>query len=81
MNYVKNDRQKKRDIIFWAGLFLGCWFLIWKSKYGTGAYDEPFYLTIPHRIVNGDGMFSEEWNFGQFSSFLMLPFMKIYLWI
>lgn len=81
MNYVKNDRQKKRDIIFWTGLFFGFLFLVWKSKYGTGAYDEPFYLTMPHRIVNGEGMFSEEWNFGQFSAFLLLPVMKIYLLI
>lgn len=79
MNKIKSDKQKKRDIIFLMGLFLGFLLLLWKSKYGMGAYDEPFYLTIPHRIVNGDGMFSGEWNFGQFSSFLLLPVMKIYL--
>lgn len=81
MNIVKRDKQKKKDIAFLLGLLAGFFFLLWKSKYGTGAYDEPFYLTIPHRIVNGDGMFSEEWNFGQFSSFLMLPLMKVYLLI
>lgn len=74
-----NKRQLNRDCLFAAGLVLGFFFLLWKSKYGTGAYDEPFYLTIPHRILKGDGMFSEEWNFGQFSAFLMLPVMKFYL--
>lgn len=81
MNKVKDSRQQKKDIVFFAGLILGFLFLLWKSKYGTGAYDEPFYLTIPHRIVNGDGMLIDEWNFGQFSSFLLLPVMKLYLMI
>lgn len=79
MNQIKKDTQKKKDIVFLVGLFFGFLFLLWKSKYGMGAYDEPFYLTMPHRIINGDGMFSEEWNFGQFSAFLMLPVMKIYM--
>lgn len=74
-----NKRQLNRDCLFAAGLVFGFFLLLWKSKYGTGAYDEPFYLTIPHRILKGDGMFSEEWNFGQFSAFLMLPVMKLYL--
>lgn len=81
MKQLKKELQFKKDILFLAGLFLGILFLVWKSKYGTGAYDEPFYLTIPHRIVNGDGMFAEEWNFGQFSSFLLLPVMKCYLFL
>lgn len=79
MNKMKITKQTKKDILFFTGAFFCLLFLVWKSKFGTGAYDEPFYLTIPHRIVNGDGMFSEEWNFGQFSSFLMLPAMKLYL--
>lgn len=79
MNRTKMDSGRKKDLLFLAGLILGGFFLFWKSKYGTGAYDEPFYLTIPHRIVNGDGFLSEEWNFGQFSSFLLLPLMKLYL--
>ncbi len=79
MNRTKMDSGRKKDLLFLAGLILGGFFLFWKSKYGTGAYDEPFYLTIPHRIVNGDGFLSEEWNFGQFSSFLLLPLMKVYL--
>lgn len=77
----KNTRQLKKDLLFLTGLLFGFFFLLWKSKYGTGAYDEPFYLTMPHRILKGDGMFSQEWNFGQFSAFLMLPVMKIYLLI
>jgi len=77
---IKNNKQQiKRDCLFAVGVILGLFFLLWKSKYGTGAYDEPFYLTIPHRLLKGDGMFSEEWNFGQFSAFLMLPAMKLYL--
>lgn len=74
-----DQKQLRRDCLFLAGLAVSFFFLLWKSKYGTGAYDEPFYLTIPHRILKGDGMFTKEWNFGQFSSFLILPVMKLYL--
>ncbi len=79
MSDTADRKQLRRDCLFLAGIIAAFFFLLWKSKYGTGAYDEPFYLTIPHRISMGDGMFSEEWNFGQFSAFLMLPVMKLYL--
>lgn len=79
MNLLKNSSQNKRDIIFITSIIAGFFFLLWKSKYGMGGNDEAFYLTIPHRIVKGDGMFLQEWNLGQFSSFLMLPAMKVYL--
>lgn len=79
MSHIKDIKQFKKDMVFLTGLVLIFFFLLWKSRYGTGAYDEPFYLTMPHRILKGDGMFSEEWNFGQFSAFLMLPVMKLYL--
>lgn len=81
MSHIKDVRQFKKDMLFLAGMILIFFFLVWKSKYGTGAYDEPFYLTMPHRILKGDGMFTEEWNFGQFSAFLLLPVMKLYLLI
>lgn len=40
--------------------------------------DEAFYLTIPHRLVLGDGLITDEWHVSQFSALLLyLPF-KVY---
>ncbi|MBQ6018600.1 MAG: hypothetical protein IJL26_00335 [Clostridia bacterium] len=37
--------------------------------------DEPFYYTIPQRLLQGDRLFADEWHLSQLSSlFLLLPF-------
>lgn len=77
-----NDQKKSQrltDMIFLIGLLAAIAFMLWKSPYGYGAYDEPFYLSIPHRLVKGDGLLTKEWNFGQLSAFLLWPLMKLYL--
>lgn len=51
---------------------------IWRIKYGFGGYDEPFYLTVPHRLFMGDSLLSEEWHVTQLSSVLLFPFVALY---
>ena len=53
-------------------------FLLWKCRYGYGALDEPFYLTLPQRLSAGDALLSEEWNLSQLSGFLLLPFYGLH---
>lgn len=53
-------------------------FLIWKCRYGYGAMDEPFYLTLAQRLCAGDALLSEEWNLSQMSGFLLLPFYRLH---
>ncbi len=52
--------------------------LIWKIPYGWGAYDEPFYLTLPYRYLLGDGLISDEWNLTQLSGSLLIVPLWIY---
>lgn len=51
--------------VIWLGLY---------CKFGTAvAIDEAFYLTIPERILAGDGLMTDEWQVSQLSSVLLLP--------
>ena len=47
-------------------------------RYGFGSNDEPFYQTIPHRLLMGDALFKDEWHLSLMSSFLLLPFTAVY---
>lgn len=50
------------DICFFISLAAAAIFLIWKCRYGYGAGDEPFYLTLAQRLADGDALLSQEWN-------------------
>lgn len=66
------------DICFLAGFAAALLFLLWKCRFGYGAGDEPFYLTLAQRLADGDALLSEEWNLSQLSGLLLLPFYRIY---
>lgn len=74
----RNDKQKWQDILFVALMAGGIIFAFWKCFYGFGGNDEPFYLTIPHRLSLGDSFISDEWHLSQLSGFLTLPFTWLY---
>jgi len=68
-----------QNIIFVAVMAAAAVFLFWKCRYGFANKDESLYLAIPYRFWQGDSMFVHEWNLSQFSSFLMLPLVHIYM--
>ena len=53
-------------------------FLVWKCRYGFGKQDESFYLTVPYRLLQGDGLFVREWHLSQMASVLLLPFVFLF---
>ncbi len=65
-------------IVLIAGALI---FALWKCRYGFGGNDESFYLTVPHRLTLGDALIKDEWHLSQLSSFLLLPFVKLYTMI
>lgn len=73
-----SDRLFWQDIIFAVMLIAGILFSIWKAQFGFGGNDESFYLTIPRRLLMGDGLFVDEWNLSQMSSILQLPFVWLF---
>lgn len=74
----RDDRRKWQDFLFIALMTFALLFSFWKCRYGFGGNDEPFYLTIPHRLTLGDALFSDEWHLSQLSGFLLLPFVALY---
>ncbi len=74
----KIGKETVKDISFIILMLLAVLFSLWKCKYGFGGNDEPFYMTIPHRLTLGDALFKDEWNLSQLSSFLIYPFTWLY---
>ncbi len=74
----RNDKQKWQDILFIALITCSLIFAFWKCFYGFGGNDEPFYLTIPHRLTLGDAFISDEWHLSQLSAFVTLPFTWLF---
>lgn len=75
---LKSIKEKNQKILFVTGLMAILIFLIWKSQYGLGGKDIPFYITIPYRVINGDVLFWDEWNMAQLSSILFIPITKVF---
>lgn len=75
------ELQKRNWIIFFVGLIGIVLFSIWKAKFGFGGKDVSFYLTTPYRIALGDKWFLDDWNLTQLSSFIIYPFVKLYITI
>lgn len=75
---ARDDRQKWQHLLFAVLIAGGLLFTFWKINYGFGGNDEAFYLTIPHRLINGDALFTDEWHLSQLSSFLLIPFVWIF---
>lgn len=64
---------RRADILFGCGGLLVLAFFIWKLPLEIQGLDEPFYITIPKRLLAGDVFVVDEWFGGQFYAFLMLP--------
>ncbi len=80
-NRISHQFNKKiliRDCSFIILILFAVLFCLWKCKLGFGSFDEPFYLTIPHRLTLGDALLKHEWNLSQLSSFLLYPFVWLY---
>ena len=75
---AREDKKKWQDFLFIALMGGAAIFAFWKLRYGFGGNDEPFYLTIPHRLTKGDALFIDEWNLSQMCSILILPFVWVY---
>ena len=40
--------------------------------------DEAFYISVPVRLMNGDGLFTDEWHLSQLSSVLIYPAVRLF---
>ena len=80
------DRQTDRQtlslsIVYGISFLFILTMLIIKCHYGFSDIDESFYLTIPYRLFQGDGLFVQEWHLSQMSGLLLYPILKLYMGI
>ena len=79
---MKEQKSLIREYaLFLIGMICITIFSFWKCRYGLGNNAEPFYLTIPYRMTQGDKLFFHEWHVSQAAAFFLFPLMKIYLLI
>ncbi len=51
---------------------------LYMVRTGIGVPDESFYVTIPHRLLQGDRLIVDDWHVSQFSSFMQYLPVKLY---
>lgn len=73
------NRLNKTDFVFGIVLVLSLFFLFFFFFGVPYSQDEPFYLTIPFRLMNGDSLVRDEWHLTQFSS--LFSFLPTLLWV
>lgn len=69
---------KKRDVLFVLCLLAVLLISRWKVTKGFGNIDESFFLTVPQRLLQGDGLLVDEWNLAQTFGVLLVPLMALY---
>lgn len=74
-------KEQRISIIYVVLLTVFSVILLHRCKFGFADIDESLYLAIPYRFVQGDAPFVNEWNLSQFSSILLVPLVKLYLFI
>lgn len=70
--------DKKWTLIGIAAVIISAGLLFYNALFGLGTPDEPFYFTIPYRIIKGDALFINEWHASLLSSFLQYPFLLLF---
>ena len=75
----KKISDNKYTIVFFVFVVLGAILFIYRAPFSTGGRDEPFFLSVAHRLTKGDALLAEEWHVSQLFSFVLYPIMKVYL--
>ena len=52
---------------------------LWRVQRGFGWSDEPYYTVLAYRIIEGDPAFLTSWNIQQFSAFIYVPILKVFI--
>ncbi len=72
------DKKKMEKIFVLMIFILTAVFLFNRAKYGYIYNDEPFILTLSHRLVKGDVFMYDEWQPTQLTGFLNYPWMLLF---
>ncbi len=79
--HLKNKNLQIPDKAIFCVFIAFLVFLLWRCQFGFAQKDECFYLTIPYRICQGDKLMIHEWHETQLSGLLLVPLMKVFLFL
>lgn len=74
----KAKRLHVYDLFAAVGFLLIVGSLLYMVRTGLGVPDESFYVTIPHRLLQGDRLILDDWHVSQFSSFMQYLPVRLY---
>ena len=72
----RNERIGKMVAV--VVLVIAALFMLNRAKYGYINNDEPFILTLSHRLIKGDAFLYDEWQPTQLTGFLNYPWMILF---
>lgn len=72
----RNERIGKMVAV--GVLVIAALFMLNRAKYGYIYNDEPFILTLSHRLIKGDAFLYDEWQPTQLTGFLNYPWMILF---
>ena len=72
----RNERIEKMVAV--GVLIIAALFMLNRTKYGYIYNDEPFILTLSHRLIKGDVFLYDEWQPTQLTGFLNYPWMILF---
>ena len=73
------DKKKIEKFIAYILFVLAAIFLWNRCQYGYIYNDEPFILTLSHRLIKGDAFLYDEWQPTQLTGFLNYPWMYLFV--
>ena len=73
----RNERIEKMVAV--VVLVIAALFMLNRAKYGYIYNDEPFILTLSHRLIRGDVFLYDEWQPAQLTGFLNYPWMILFM--
>ena len=75
---MKKRKYDRRTIVSVIVLITCALFLLWKARYGWVFNDEPFMVSLGHRMIKGDLLLINEWHKCQTTGCFFLPFILLY---
>ena len=72
-------KLSKTDLIAVTVFVLSAIFLLWKANLGYVFNDEPFMITLGHRLIKGDRLLINEYNTTQLIGLFYVPFIYLFV--
>ena len=78
MEIISKKKKNFETLVFAFVMCVMALFLLWKAHQGYIFNDEPFMVSLGHRILKGDKLFIHEWNLTQTTGLFFAPFIWLY---